>query len=1019
VSLGNSANAVWRISTSALWILALVSQFQPAAHARTDLWHYAHNEWTPQNSGLRGIVHSIAQTSDGYMWFGTDAGLFRFDGVRMVSWMLPSGRQLPNAMVTALLAARDGTLWIGTHEGLVSWRNDQVVQYPALANFEIQSLIQARDGTVWVGGWGNPTGTLCAIRDGASTCYGDDGSLGSEAISLYEDPGRRLWVAASSGLWRWQPGPPTRWPIEIGDTQALARGVTGSELLFVERGGIRQFADGKSADYVLRGAPSHLTAKFLLWDRRGALWIGTDAHGLAYVTDGSARLFTHQDGLTSNQIMALFEDREGILWVATSEGVDSLRELPVASLSVMDGLSSDSVRSVLAGADGSIWIGTATGLNRWKDGRIRIYRPQTDPGLPDEEIEPLCEDERGHIWVTGRYHGIAYFENGKFTPAPSAPQGNIISIAADGHGGIWLSLWHADGYGLVHWLNGKLIDTIPWRNLGGGPATGLVPDESGGVWAGLLDGGVVYYRAGQIHKPQRAAANPGAERVLSLVRGNDGVIWAGTQNGVSRIANGRVATLTTANGLPCNIVHWIMEDSASSYWLYTDCGLLRIARTELNAWIGDPDRKVAATTFDSADGIQLRGVLNYSRPVVTRSSDGRIWFENGNKLAVIDPSSTTLNMLPPPVHVEEITAEGKSYHPEQGLRLPALIRNLAISYTALSLAAPEKVRFRYKLEGQDPDWREVVNERKVQYSNLPPSTYRFRVTASNNNGVWNEQGASLDFSIAPAYWQTTWFRALCVAAVLALFSILYWLRLRQLAHEFDMKLEARVDERTRVARELHDTLLQSFNALLLRFRTVHALLSKSPDEARQVLESALDQTRQALTEGRQAVQGLRHSEVETQEFTEAVRTLAEELASDPALASGAEVRLNIDGTPRPLRPYIRDEIYRIASEALRNALRHAGAVRIEVQLAYGKRRFELRVRDDGKGIDPRFLCDAGLPGHFGLRGMRERAQTIGGEFKLWSAPASGTELALSVPAALAYGTAEKTGRSWLARKTLA
>jgi len=942
------------------------------------------------------------------MWFGTDAGLVRFDGVRMVSWMLPSGRQLPNAMVTALLAARDGTLWIGTHAGLVSWRNDQVIQYPALANFEIQSLIQARDGTVWVGGWGNPTGNLCAIRDGASTCYGDDGSLGPEAISLYEDPGRRLWVAASSGLWRWQPGPPTRWPIEIGDQQALVRGVTGSDLLFVERGGIRQFADGKSTDYVLRGAPSPLTAKYLLWDRRGALWIGTDAHGLAYVTEGSARLFTHQDGLTSNQVKALFEDREGTVWVATSEGVDSLRELPVASLSVMDGLSSDSVRSVLAAADGSIWIGTASGLNRWKDGRIRIYRPQTDPGLPDDEIEPLCEDERGHIWVTGRYHGIAYFENGKFTPAPSAPQGNITSIAADGHGGIWLSLWHADGYGLVHWLNGKLIDTIPWRSLGGGPATGLVPDESGGVWAGLLNGGVVHYRAGQIHKPQLTAANPGTERVLSLVRGNDGAIWAGTENGVSRIANGGVATLTRANGLPCNIVHWIMEDSASSYWLYTECGLLRIARTELNAWIGDPDRKVAATTFDSADGIQLLGVLNYSRPVVTKSSDGKIWFENGNKLAVIDPSSTNLNTLPPPVHVEEITAEGKSYHPEQGLRLPPLIRNLAIGYTALSLAAPEKVRFRYKLEGQDTDWREVINERKVQYSNLPPRTYRFRVTASNNNGVWNEQGASLDFSIEPAYWQTTWFRASCVGAFLLLLWALYRFRIRQIAQQFNMRLEERVNERTRIARDLHDTMMQNFQGALLQLRAGLRFLSTEPGKAEEVLAGAIDQAAQAIRGGREAVQGLRASAQESNDLGAAIMRLGHELAAGQPAGSARTVRVQVEGIARDLHPIIRDEIFRVAAEALRNAAQHSRGTRVEVELWYDPREFRLRVRDDGQGIDPSILAAGGRELHFGLRGMSERATLVGGKLTVWSAPGSGTEVELVIPGSKAYGAARRS-----------
>ena len=382
--------------------------------------------------------------------------------------------------------------------------------------------------------------------------------------------------------------------------------------------------------------------------------------------------------------------------------------------------------------------------------------------------------------------------------------------------------------------------------------------------------------------------------------------------------------------------------------------------------------------FDAADGIHQIATNKGFRPAVTKGPDGRIWFLNGDTVSIVDPSRVVVNTLAPPVHIEQITADHKSYDAKSGLRLPPLVRDLSIDYTALSLVAPEKVHFKYQLEGQDPDWREVVNDRKAQYSNLAPGNYRFRVIASNNSGVWNETGASLDFSIAPAYWQTAWFRALCVAAILALLWMLYRLRMRQLAHEFDMKLEARVDERTRIARELHDTLLQSFNGLLLRFRTVHTLISKSPDQARTILENTIDETRQALTEGRKAVQGLRPSAVETHEFSEAIKTLTEELASDPSHSGGAEVRLTVEGTPRKKRPLIRDEIYRIASEALRNAFRHAEASRIEVQLSYGEKSFELRVRDDGKGIDPKFLTDEGPAGHFGLRGMRERAQQIGG-----------------------------------------
>ncbi len=404
---------------------------------------------------------------------------------------------------------------------------------------------------------------------------------------------------------------------------------------------------------------------------------------------------------------------------------------------------------------------------------------------------------------------------------------------------------------------------------------------------------------------------------------------------------------------------------------------------------------------------------NSYSPHVAKAPDGRFWFVTSNGLTEFDPRLLANNMRPPPVHIEQFVADHKIYESGVGIRLAPLTRDLEIDFSAMSLVAPERNQFRYILSGYDRDWHSVGNRREAFYNDLPPGQYRFQVLASNNSGVWNEQGATVDFSIAPAYWQTIWFRAACLAGFLLLLWALYLLRLRQVALEFERTLDARVAERTRIARELHDTLLQSFSGLLLRFRTVHALLSKSPDQARTMLESAIDETREALTEGRQAVQGLRSSALETPEFVEAVKTLTSELASDPAHSGTAEVRLNIEGTPRTLQPLIRDEIYRVASEALRNAFRHAEARQIEVQLTYDEKSFELRVRDDGKGIDPKFLADECPAGHFGLRGMRERAQQIGGNLSVWSAPASGTELVLSVSGALAYDTAQNEKLSWL------
>ena len=729
-----------------------------------DLSQYAHKSWAYRDGFLNGAVYAFAQTPDGYLWFGTQSGLVRFDGVRAVPLALPPGQQLPSTAVWNLLAARDGSLWIGTLNGLASWKKGVLTHYPALSGYSVNAILQDRDGTVWAGAFGSETGKLCAIRSASTTCYGDDGSLGAAVTSLYEDKDGTLWVGAATGLWQWKPGPPKQYVSEpVPSRQAFAPGDRGSGIM-VALYNVRRIIGNHVTNYPLDGAPSPLTASSILRDRNGGLWIGTRAHGLVHSYQNGTSLLSHKDGLSSDQVEALFEDREGTIWVATADGLDRFHDSPVRSLSERDGLSSTSATSVLAARDGSVWIGTADGLDRWKDGRITVYRTRSDPGLPDDLIQSMFEDERGRIWVSG-YRGLAVFEQGRFTAVPAVPAGNKNSIAGDGHGGLWLSLWLTPkGEGLVHLVGGRTIEQVSWETVGGGPGSGLVSDSDGGVWTGLLTGGIAYFRAGQIRHLalSKDAVRPG--RVLDLSRDRDDAMWAATEDGLARIANGRVATLTTANGLPCNAAHWVIEDDLSSYWLYTRCGLVRIPRNEIEAWISDPRRTVQVTTFDSADGVRLVAIATGSRPAATKASDGRIWFVNANTVSVIDPSHIGINTLPPPVHIEQITADRKRYTATAGLRLPPRVRDLAFDFVALNLVAPEKVQYRFKLEGYDADWIAAVNELRVEYTNLPPRKYRFRVIASNNSGVWNETGDTLEFSIAPAYYQTNWFRASLVAA---------------------------------------------------------------------------------------------------------------------------------------------------------------------------------------------------------------------------------------------------------------
>ncbi len=475
-----------------------------------------------------------------------------------------------------------------------------------------------------------------------------------------------------------------------------------------------------------------------------------------------------------------------------------------------------------------------------------------------------------------------------------------------------------------------------------------------------------------------------------------------------------MATLT-GHGLPCDDVADLIEDNEHVLWAYASCGMLRIPLADVDAWLADPHQRVRVAVLGDTDGVRLRmGALNYG-PRFAKTQDGRLWFLPQDGVSVVDPRRIRSNPLPPPVHIERVTANGVSHDvlgATASLRLPSRIRDLGIEFTALSFTVPEKVRFRLQLDGQDVAPREQVNVRRVDYSNVAPGKYRFHVAAANDSGVWNETGASLDFSIAPAYYQTRWFAALVIVATACLLWMVYKLRVAQLAHQFNRTLEARVSERTRIARDLHDTLLQSLQGLLLQFQSAANLMRTRPDEAQTRLDHALDQAEAAIIEGRDTVRGLRASTVPLNDLANAIAAVGADLTTDPAVVNPPRIAVEVDGASRDLNPVVREEAYHLAIEAMRNAVKHAEARRIVVTIHYEPRYLRLTVRDDGRGIDADTISSQHREGHFGLPGMRERAAIVKGQLDVRSAPATGTEIELRVPSAIAYTQPE---RRWLWR----
>jgi signal transduction histidine kinase len=439
-----------------------------------------------------------------------------------------------------------------------------------------------------------------------------------------------------------------------------------------------------------------------------------------------------------------------------------------------------------------------------------------------------------------------------------------------------------------------------------------------------------------------------------------------------------------------------MEDDDHRAWLYLPCGLVRIDRAELDGWVENPARFVKTTVFDESDGVRTHAFPSHPDGV-TKSADGRIWFVAFDGVSFIDPHRLAFNKVPPPVHIEGIVGDGKRYNVIPGLRLPPGVRNLAIDFVALSLVVPEKNRYRFRLDGWDPGWTDAVNELRVEYTNLPPRKYRFRVIASNNNGLWNETGDALEFSIAPAYYQTTWFAAACVAAVLAMLWLLYQLRLRRITREFTAQLDGRVEERLRVSRELHDTLLQTFQAALIQMQAAYMMFWREPERAIKILEKAMTTSEDAIKEGRDAIQNIRSSTVEKNDIARALRIAGDQMAAQ----GSATFEVRVQGSSRDVHPILRDEVYRIALEGMRNAFQHAQANAIQAEIVYGDS-LKVRISDDGKGIDPATVNQR-RAGHYGLAGMRERAESIGGNLEVSSAPGVGTEIQLSIPGGIAFG----------------
>ena len=996
-----------RIVTLCILLIACFVRSGFALNPGRSIGQYAHSAWRLQDGFIGAPPNAITQTVDGYIWIATTSGIVRFDGVQFTQWSPPGSEELRNFSASTVLGTTDGGLWIAGRGGLFRWKNERLTSYGDSGNSLFTAILEEGDGKVWVTRSNPETDPkpICEAGGEKLLCYDLKRDPSDQwCNALAKDSNGELRIGCMSFI-RWNPRSlvTTEFNIPAARPNTLAVGSIaslpdGSFWVAVASpgptGGLQHFAHDRFSSFrSSKWDSSRVGAQSVLFDRHGALWVGTVNHGLYRIWNGEVDHFGSGSGLSSDKVKSLFEDHEGNLWVTTQEGVDCFRDLAVAIYTSRQGLHAADFESVLAARDGTVWVGGHLSLDRLREGKV--VSSATGVDLPGEEVTSLLQDSHGRMWV-GIDLTLSILEGNKFTEVKrpdGSPLGMVVGLTEDSEGTIWAEV-SARTRQLIQIRNSTVIKMFPEPAM---PAARKVAvGTNGDLWLGLLDGRIARYHRGKVDtfqfndKPASIVNDIGFEA--------DGTVLGATGYGLVGLRGSQQRTLSARNGLPCDGISTFIRDDQRALWLDTQCGLIQIPAEEFKRWWDDPAIAPKFHLFTPVDGAQP-GRVPFQK--AARTPDGKLWFVNGAALQMIDPNHLPVNRVLPPVHVEEVVVADKSYWPGSPLHFASSTRDLSIRYTGLSFVAPQKVLFRYMLEGQDKTWQSAGTRRQAFYTNLRPRTYVFRVIACNDQGLWNEVGDSIVFTIAPAFYQTRWFQFASALALLAILWSLYLLRLNQVTLQIQGRLGARLEERERIARELHDTLLQGFQGLMLRFQAVMKTLP-SDQPAHQMLDKVLDRADDLLFEGRQSVRDLREKGSSKSDLSSALLSCGDELAQ----GHSSRFSLTVVGTPRPVEPVVFDDAYRIAREALINAFQHSGASKIEAEITYSANGVWITVRDNGMGMDADILVQ-GRDGHWGLSGMRERARKIGAQLHLSSCSGAGTLVELKISAQVAYLGVEK------------
>jgi ligand-binding sensor domain-containing protein/signal transduction histidine kinase len=952
-------------------LLLLASTRALALDPERSLNEFGHQAWLTENGLPQNTVQAIVQTHDGYLWIGTQEGLARFDSLNFTVFDKENTPAFKSNDIRFLHEDQQGRLWISTSYGLVCLHNGQFNSFTVnegLPDNSIGPLAEDTSGQMWIG----TAAGLARFVNNAFKVFTTQQGLSSNVIqTLCARANGTLLVGTSAGVQSLSAERFSDWttPVDVptANITAIVEGKNG-HLWYGTLDGL--FGNDQGA---ITLPDTRISA--LQVDRQGALWIAT-AGGLARLRNGRLETFTTANGLSSNLVLSLFEDREGSIWVGTEAGgLNLLKSKKFYTYTTRDGLPNDLVKAIYQDPQREIWIGSnGGGLTLFKNGKFTTWT--TRDGLSSDVVLSLAGDVSGTLWI-GTPDGLNRFRDGKFqtyTFADGLSNDLVRSVFVDRSGVLWVGT--RDG------LNSFRDDQFTTYTTQDGLANNFIgaiyEDSKGNLWVGTL-GGLSKLKDGKF---QTFTTKDGlsSNTVISLYEDASGDLWIGTNGGgLNRLRGDKFVSFS--NALSADVIYRILEDQQQNLWCSSNKGIFRVNKNELDKASG-----VTPVFYGPPDGMLTRECSGGGHPAGWKTSDGRMWFATIKGLAVIDPENIPLNTAPPPIAIEQLFIDNQSVPLMQKLTLSPGASRLDFYYTALSFIAPENVRFKYKLEGFDNNWIDGGARRVASYTNLRPGNYKFRVIAANNDGVWNETGAAVEFYLQPRFYQTYWFYLVCVLLLALTAWQLYRMRVRRMASQF----RAVLDERNRIAREIHDNLAQDILGISVQLELVARLMPAAAEAAKGHLDRARILVRNSMTEARRYVWDLRSQELQKKDLSAALRDTTKRLTAE----SNVEAVVEVAGPLRPLPIEVETNLLRIGQEAINNAVKHAHANRIDVALNFDTRSVRLSVRDDGRGFDPNGQI---ADGHFGLIGMRERAEQIGGVLTIDSANERGTEIAIDVP----------------------